>query len=73
MLPAGVVKISGTFGRGDTITVTNMTGALIARGISAYTSDEAQQIMGKKTGAIEALLGYAGRDTLIHRDDLALV
>lgn len=73
LLPAGVVKISGTFGRGDTITVTNMTGTLIARGISAYTSDEAQQIMGKKTGAIEALLGYAGRDTLIHRDDLALV
>ena len=73
LLPAGVVKISGTFGRGDTITVTNVTGSLIARGISAYTSDEAKQIMGKKTSAIEALLGYAGRDTLIHRDDLALV
>lgn len=73
LLPAGVVKISGTFGRGDTITVTNITGSLIARGISAYTSDEAKQIMGKKTDAIEALLGYAGRDTLIHRDDLALV
>lgn len=73
LLPAGVVKISGTFGRGDTITVTNVTGSLIARGISAYTSDEAKQIMGKKTDAIEALLGYAGRDTLIHRDDLALV
>lgn len=73
LLPAGVVKITGTFGRGDTISVTNITGTLIARGISAYTSDEAKQIMGKKTDAIEALLGYAGRDTLIHRDDLALV
>lgn len=73
LLPAGVVKVTGAFGRGDTINVTNITGTLIARGISAYTSDEAKQIMGKKTDAIAALLGYAGRDTLIHRDDLALV
>ncbi len=73
LLPAGVVKVSGTFGRGDTISVTNITGTLIARGICGYTSDEAKQIMGKKTGAIEEILGYAGRDTLIHRDDLALV
>lgn len=73
LLPAGVVKVSGVFGRGDTISVTNITGTLIARGICGYTSDEAKQIMGKKTGAIEEILGYAGRDTLIHRDDLALV
>lgn len=73
LLPAGVVKVTGTFGRGDTISVMNMTGTLVARGISAYTSDEAKQIMGKKTAAIEEILGYAGRDTLIHRDDLALV
>lgn len=73
LLPAGVVKVSGSFGRGDTINVTNITGTLVARGIAAYTSDETNQIMGKKTAAIEAILGYAGRDTLIHRDDLALV
>lgn len=73
LLPAGVVKVTGEFGRGDTINVTNITGTLIARGISAYSAQEARQIMGKKTDAIEALLGYAGRDTLIHRDDLALV
>lgn len=73
LLPAGVVKVTGEFGRGDTIRVTNLTGTLLARGIAGYTSDEAKQIMGKKTGAIESILGYAGRDTLIHRDDLALV
>jgi glutamate 5-kinase len=73
LLPAGVVKVSGTFGRGDTIHVTNITGSLIARGICAYSSEETQRIMGKKTSAIHAILGYAGRDTLIHRDDLALV
>jgi glutamate 5-kinase len=73
LLPAGVVKVNGSFERGDTITVTNDTGALIARGIIGYPADEVRKIMGKKTAAIEEILGYAGRDTLIHRDDLALV
>lgn len=73
LLPAGVVKVHGAFGRGDTIAVTNLTGTLLARGITAYASDEAQKIMGKKTSAIADILGYAGRDTLIHRDDLALI
>lgn len=73
LLPAGVVKVNGSFERGDTIAVTNMTGTLLARGISAYAADDARKIMGKKTSAVEAILGYAGRDTLIHRDDLALV
>jgi len=73
LLPAGVVQVTGDFERGDTITITNMTGTLLARGIIAYTADEAKQIMGKKTDAIAGILGYDGRDTLVHRDDLALV
>lgn len=73
LLPAGVVKINGDFGRGDTIAVTNLTGTLLARGITAYAADEAQKIMGKKTDAIAGILGYEGRSALIHRDDLALV
>lgn len=73
LLPAGVVKVAGEFDRGDTIAVKNLTGTLIARGISAYSSAEAEQIKGKKTAAIIGVLGYEGRDTLIHRDDLALL
>lgn len=73
LLPAGVVKVTGSFDAGDTIAVTNLTGTLLARGITAYGAEEAKKIMGKKTSAIESILGYAGRDALIHRDDLALV
>ena len=29
--------------------------------------------MGHKSGEIETLLGYRGRDEMIHRDDLVLV
>ena len=73
LLPAGVRAIEGAFDRGDTVAVKNTSGALLARGISAYTAEEARCIMGKKTSAIAAILGYDGPDTLIHRDDLALL
>ncbi len=73
LLPAGVKRIEGSFERGDTIAVKSLTGNLLARGIAGYDSAESAKIMGQKTAAIEGILGYAGRDTLIHRDDLAMV
>ena len=73
LLPAGVTRIEGSFERGDTIAVKSPSGEVLARGIAGYDSAEAAQIMRQKTGAIEKILGYAGRDTLIHRDDLAMV
>lgn len=73
LLPAGVARIEGSFARGDTVAVKDLAGQMLARGITAYGSAEAQRIAGKKTGDIAAILGYAGRDTLIHRDDLAML
>ncbi len=72
LLPAGVVKINGAFKRGDSVHVVDAAGREIARGLSAYGSQEAARIAGRKSGEIEALLGYRGRDELIHRDDLVL-
>lgn len=73
LLPAGIIGIEGRFDRGDTVAVKNATGTLIARGIAGYSAEEAKRIIGKKTDAIAGILGYEGRDTLIHRDDLALL
>ncbi len=72
LLPAGVVAVRGRFERGDLVTVRASDGAEIGRGLSAYSAADAARIAGHKTGEIEALLGYRGRDELIHRDDLAL-
>ncbi len=72
LLPAGIASVSGTFERGDPIVVMNSLGAELARGISAYASTDIDLIKGHKTSEIEALLGYRGRDEVIHRDDLAL-
>lgn len=72
LLPAGVVKIEGQFGRGDPVTIKSMGGAAIAIGLARYTSAEAGQIMGRRSDEIEDLLGYKGRAALIHRDDMVL-
>jgi len=72
LLPAGVAEIEGTFERGDAIAVKTSDGHEIGRGLTAYSSDDARLIMGHKTGDILALLGYRGRDEIIHRDDLVI-
>jgi glutamate 5-kinase len=72
LLPAGVTKVSGRFERGDAVEVLDPEGRAIARGVSAYSSDDAAKLVGRNTADIEAILGYRGRPAIIHRDDLAL-
>jgi len=72
LLPAGVVAVEGPFERGDAVRVLDRAGREVARGLSAYSAGDAQRIMGHKSREIEALLGYRGRDEMIHRDDLVV-
>jgi glutamate 5-kinase len=72
LLPAGVVAIEGDFQRGDAVTVKTAGGHELGRGLIAYGAEDAKRIMGHKTSEIEGLLGYRGRDVIIHRDDLVL-
>lgn len=72
LLPAGVTKVTGQFERGDALIVRDSAGLEIARGLSAYSSADAQRLRGRKSMEIEALLGFRGRDEIIHRDDLVV-
>lgn len=72
LLPAGVVAVEGAFERGDAVLVKNRAGKLLGRGLVAYSSLDCQRIIGHKSGEIAAILGYRGRDEMIHRDDLVL-
>jgi glutamate 5-kinase len=72
LLPAGVTSVEGEFERGDAVRVLSPDGREAARGLSAYSAADARRIMRHKSGEIEALLGYRGRDEMIHRDDLVL-
>ncbi len=72
LLPAGVIKVSGKFSRGDTVKVTDSKNKEIARGLIAYTSEDARKIIGIKSSDIEKILGYGGREELIHRSDMVM-
>ncbi|MCQ2002352.1 glutamate 5-kinase [Rhizobium sp. NRK18] len=72
LLPAGVTLVSGQFERGDTIAIFGPSGREIARGLAGYDASEARQITGRKSNEIEAILGYAGRSAMVHRDDLVM-
>jgi glutamate 5-kinase len=73
LLPAGVRDVAGSFSRGDAVVVQGPEGVPLARGLSAYASADAAKIIGHRSEEIEALLGWRGRDELIHRDDLVLL
>ncbi|HXP32293.1 MAG TPA: glutamate 5-kinase [Stellaceae bacterium] len=72
LLPAGIIAVEGSFERGDAVIVRSRTGGELARGLSAYSSADARAIAGHKSGEIETILGYRGRDEIIHRDDLVV-
>ncbi len=72
LLPAGVRTVEGSFDRGDPVTILAPDGTVIGRGLSAYGSAEAERIAGHRSDEIEAILGWRGRDEIVHRDDLVL-
>src|SRR5580700_11173117 len=73
LLPAGVTGTRGRFERGDTVSVVSAEGAEVARGIIAYSDADAARIMGRRSAEIAQLLGFRGRDEMIHRDNLVLL
>lgn len=72
LLPAGVTKVSGRFERGDLVVIMN-NNEEVARGLSAYSVDNARKIIGKQSDEIEDILGYSGRSELIHRDNMVVL
>ena len=72
LLPAGVTAVEGAFERGDAVVVCDPAGLEVARGLMTYSAADARRIIGHKSREIEAILGYRGREELIHRDDLVV-
>lgn len=72
LLPAGVVRVEGKFNRGDTIRIICMDGTTIGQGLIAYNAEDTVKIMGHRSHEIEQILGYSGRDEIIHRNDLVI-
>jgi glutamate 5-kinase len=73
LLPAGVRGVEGQFHRGDPVSVRDAAGRELARGLSAYDAEDARRIAGHRSEQIEAILGWRGRDEIVHRDDLVVL
>ena len=73
ILPAGITAVEGQFEAGNTVSVVDMAGHELARGLSHYSSAELEQIKGAKTSEIEDKIGHKNYDEVIHRDDLVIL
>ena len=73
LLPAGVTRAMGRFDRGDTVSIIGPDGSEVARGICAYSDGDAARIIGRQSAEIEKVLGFRGRDEIVHRDDLVVI
>jgi glutamate 5-kinase len=73
LLPAGIVEVRGDFEIGDTVAIVARDGKELARGLVAYAGDDVRKIVGLKSAAIAATLGWSGPDEVVHRDDLVVL
>ncbi|MBE0493298.1 MAG: glutamate 5-kinase [Thiomicrospira sp.] len=73
LLPVGVTQVDGQFKRGELVICQDEAGKEIARGLINYDHNEARKILRQSSHKIVELLGYAGDESMIHRDNLVLV
>lgn len=73
LLPVGVVGVRGSFKAGDIVEICTRRGRVIARGLSNYSSEDLEKLMGRKTSEIEDVLGRRDYDEIVHRDNMAFV
>lgn len=73
LLAVGTLGVEGEFSAGAPVWVEDAHGQKIARGISAFDSDDIISLAGKNTEQIERFLGSEYARPVIHRDDLVLI
>ncbi len=71
LLPAGVVRVSGKFNRGDAVVIKG-SNDIIGYGLAAFDANDAEKIIGHKSSEMEKILNYSGRYEMIHRDNMVL-
>ena len=73
LLAAGATRVTGGFERGDLVSVVGPDGRPLARGLSEYDAADTLAILGKRREEHAAILGYAPRAALVHRNHMAMV
>jgi glutamate 5-kinase len=73
LLPAGIVKVEGTFGDGDAVDICALDGTVVARGLVNYGSLELPALLGRSTSELAAEHGPQYEREVVHRDDLVVL
>ncbi len=73
LLAAGVVRAEGSFKPGDAVRIVSPDGALVARGLTNYSSEDIARIAGRKSSEVRSLLKEAAYDEVVHRDNLLVL
>ena len=70
LLAAGIKKVNGKFNKGDHIKVLDKSNKECARGLSSFSSNEIEKILGYHSKEIEKILGYTAKAEVVHKDDM---
>ncbi|MBK6802467.1 glutamate 5-kinase [Novosphingobium sp.] len=73
LLAAGIVGVDGDFQRGDAVAIRDGEGRVLAHGLAEYDAAECGRLIGRQSGEQAAILGYAPRSAVVHRDQLVLL
>jgi glutamate 5-kinase len=73
LLPIGVVRVTGSFGKGDVVALCDAEGAEFARGLTNYSAADAERIRGLRSDQIAEVLGTVPYEEVVHRDNLVVI
>lgn len=73
LLAAGITAVEGEFHRGDAVSICDSEGRVLAHGLAEYDAAECRLLLGHHSREHEALLGYAPRSAIVHRDQMVLL
>jgi len=73
LLPVGIKKVIGRFGRGAIINILDEKGETVSLGLVNYASEDVKKIIGKKSDQIEKTLGYIIGDEIVHHNNMVLL
>ena len=73
LLAAGIKKVSGKFNKGDHIKILDNKKREYARGLSSFSSEEINKIIGCHSNEIREILGYIAKSEVVHKDDMVEV
>jgi glutamate 5-kinase len=73
LLAAGIKKVSGKFNKGDHIKILDGKNKEFGRGLSSFSSEEINKILGYHSNEIQKILGYVSKSEVVHKDDMVKI